>query len=525
MDGAKGFDRRSFLKGAAITGGVFALAGITTGCLPSEGKGASTAAGSEDIWSADEIPSADETIDADVCIVGAGVSGLSAAVAASSGGANVVVLEANSLVGGNGSGTEGCFACGSSLQKAAGIEFQLKDVIARELQFFNYRIDALAWKDLVDATSGNIDWLMEQGVTFGAVDTYHGQGQLEGFHWFEPNVTEGYINPMQAKAEKQGAQFLLETRARKLTKNADGEINGVLAEKSDGSTLLVNAKAVVLASGGYADNDDKMREMGVDPNRIVRKGFPHHMGDGLDMAVGVGGVDTRTKHCIMREPGLEGYSFETPVGAMGVRLGGPWLFVNGNGERYTNENCVATNQAHAANAVLSQKDSFAIVNQSVLEWLDSNTAPGIKDGFDDAIKAGASIWKADTIQDLAQAAGLPADTLAESLERYNGFCKAASDDDFAKEPEMLMSMTDGPFYALHQGFFCFSTIGGIDTDRQFRVLDAQGSPILGLWAVGTDGCGLYRETYTVMIPGSCNANNINSGRQAGTAAAVYCERR
>lgn len=518
------FDRRSFLKGTAIVGSAIALTGVA-GCSGSKDRDASAASKLESAQSSGEAITADETMDVDICIVGSGMSGLSAAVAASAGDSTTVVaLEANSLAGGNGSGTEGCFGCNSSLQKAAGIEFHLKDVITRELQFFNYRIDVLAWKDLVDATADNIDWLIDQGVTFGSVDTYHGQGQLEGFHWFAPNTKDGYITPMETKAENQGVQFVFETRAHKLLQNTGGEVCGVVAEKAGGTTLLVNAKAVILASGGYADNDDKLREMGVDPENIVRKGFPHHMGDGLDMAVAAGGVDTRAKHCIMREPGLEGYPFETPVGAMGLRSGGPWIFVNSNGERYTNENCIATNQAHAANAVLSQKHSFAIINQTVLEWLDSNTAPGIKNGFQDAIDTGASIWKADTIQDLAQAVGLPAETLTASLERYNEFCATGSDDDFAKDPEMLMPMADGPFYALKHGFFYFSTIGGISTDRQFRVLDAQDNPIPGLWAVGTDGCGLYRETYTVMIPGSCNANNINSGRQAGIAAAAYCRK-
>ena len=68
----------------------------------------------------------------------------------------------------------------------------------------------------------------------------------------------------------------------------------------------------------------------------------------------------------------------------------------------------------------------------------------------------------------------------------------------------------------------FSTIGGIASDRDFHVVDASDVPIPGLFVAGTDGCQLYRETYTVMLPGSCNANNVNSVRRAGKNAAAYC---
>ena len=116
-----------------------------------------------------------------------------------------------------------------------------------------------------------------------------------------------------------------------------------------------------------------------------------------------------------------------------------------------------------------------------------------------------------------------ADALQESIERYNGFCRDGSDEDFNKDPEMLIPFEEGPYWAFKHGLFYFSTIGGIATNRRFEVVDASGSPIPGLYAVGTDGCELYLETYTVMVPASCNANNVNSGRVAGREAAEYCK--
>lgn len=462
-------------------------------------------------------------LDADVVVVGAGMSGLACAVAASGAGARVIVVEAGSRTGGNGLGTEGMFAANSSLQRAMGLEYTVKEIILKELEFFNYRIDALAWKDLVTASAGNIDWLMEQGVQFGTVDSYHGQGQLEAFHWFAGSTLEGYIDPMEAKALENGVEFLFDTRARNVLME-DGRVSGIVCETSDGAEMTVGAKVVVLCTGGYADSDEKMAEMGVDVAAITRKGFPHHNGDGLDMALAVGGVDTRTKHCIMREPGVKGYPFESPLGAMGVRTGGCFVFVNGKGERYADESCINKNQAYAANCVLSQKKSFALIDRAGLEFFDANLLPmpGIAACAEEALEMGAAAWRCDTLAGLAEMIGVDPAVLTATVDAYNDMCAAGEDVDFGKDPALMLPLTEPPFWAFEQSMNVFSTIGGIGTDRDFRVVDERDEPIPGLFSAGTDGCQLYLETYTVMLPGSCNANNVNSGRRAGENAAAYC---
>lgn len=508
--------RRKFMQGIAAGGAALTIGAGLAGCA--QGKGAESGASNEASSSTAEVSG---TFEADVVVAGAGMSGLSAAVSAAESGAKVICIEAGDVTGGNGQGTEGVFGCGSALQKAAGIDFTLSDVIAKELAFFNYRIDALRWKDLVSATAGNIDWLMEQGVAFGAVDNYHNQGQLDGFHWFEDGSLKSYIEPMTQRAEELGVEFKMRTRALEIVMDS-GSVSGIRAKTEDGSTIQVNCKAVILATGGYADSDEKLAEMGVDTSVIVRKGFEHHEGDGIDMATAVGGVDTRRNHCIMREPGVADYPFETPLGAMGVRNGGPFMFVNGQGERYTNEGCITGNQAHAANCVLTQKKFFAVINDECLQWVDENATQGIYAAAEDAINVGAKAYKAETVEELAEAIGIDAETLAGSLKQYNAFCANGTDEDFGKDPSMLLPMEEGPYWAFQHGLFYFSTIGGIATNRQFEVVDEKDEPIAGLYAVGTDGCELYRETYTVMVPASCNANNVNSGRVAGSEAAAYC---
>lgn len=519
--------RRSFFKTAGVLGGV-TVAGSLMGCAPASDRSASdlAATGAETNTDKKSYDIA-ETKDCDIIVVGGGMSGLAAAVSASETGKRVIVVEANSNTGGNGHGTEGIFACGSSMQKELGINFTFEDVISAEFNFFNYLIDALAWKDLVEASADNVDWLAGNGVQFDGVDNYRGQGKLDAFHWYAGGATEGYINPMTAKAEAQGVEIMLSTRGRQLL--TDGaSVCGIIVEATDGTYIQINSTGgVILATGGYADNDDKLREMGIDPERVSRKGFPCHEGDGLDMAVEVGGVDERRKRCVMREPGTLGCDFESAFGALGIHNGGPVMYVNQNGERFTNENAIASNAAFAANCILGQKRSFTIANDETMALIDA-TIPPIADSLSKAAAealsdSGKSVYQADTIEELATQIGVDGTTLAAQLSRYNELCIAGRDSDFGKEAEMMVPMEAGPYWAFEHGLFYFSTIGGIKTNRNFEVCDVDDNPIGGLWAVGTDGCNLYGDTYTVMMPASCMANNINSGRQAGKAAIARCD--
>lgn len=127
-----------------------------------------------------------EVIEADVVVVGSGSSGICATVQAAELGAKTYCLEKNDFVGGNGLGTEGVFALGSSAQEASGIELpSFREIIATDAVFFNYRINSLFWKDMVANSADNYEWLVANGVQFsGVVDNYYGLGKVPCFHWF-----------------------------------------------------------------------------------------------------------------------------------------------------------------------------------------------------------------------------------------------------------------------------------------------------------------------------------------------------
>ena len=424
-------------------------------------------------------------------------------------------LEKNEFLGGNALGTEGVFALGTSAQEAAGVDIPaFRDIIATEAELFNYRIDNLFWMDMVNNSAENWEWLVDNGVQFnGQVDYYYDAGKVPCFHWFVDADGSNYVNPMVAKAEELGATIMAATPAIDLV-ITDGAVTGVYAQKEDGSVIQINAKGVILASGGYANNEEMMLARGYDLTYSINQGVPGHDGDGLRMAITAGANDVSLQRCFLREPYTYGLDFFAPF-SQGVCRGGPVLWVNQNAERYVDENCGSFTPGCRSNAVHSQKATWVIFD-SVQAAAFAETIEDFDTSLTEAVELcpGDNIYQADTIEDLATAARLDPEALVTTVERYNGFCESGVDEDFNKEAELLKPVSTPPFYAFRQDLAFWTSIGGIDTDRQMRAIDASGNPIPGLYAVGTDGCQLYRETYTMNVPASCQGNNVNSGRIA-----------
>lgn len=517
----QGVSRRAFLGGAGVVAASMAAAGLLGGCSSEPKQGETTDGASQPEKKAyDPV----EVKEADVVVVGAGASGVAAAVQAAELGAKTIVLEKQSVAGGNGQGTEGMFAAESSLQREKGLPpITFRQVIKSEQEFFNFRIDNLLWRDLVDASGANIDWLIENGVEFsGEVDNYNGMGKIEAFHWFKDAKGTNYINPMVESAQKQGAEVLLSTPAVDLV--MDGStVAGVYAENEGGDIIQINAKAVILATGGYAGNADMMKERGRSLDHTVMIGQPGHDGDGLRMAASAGAHDVSRERAFLCPLGSAGIDFFQPMTNI-VHHGGPVLWVNQDGVRYTNEFCGAQVDGCYGNAVHTQKTSWAILaSEQVAMLAEGAQYPALADDIEAAVQQNPddNVFKADTIADLAKAAGLDAPTLEETVKRYNELCETGEDEDFDKDKSMMVPIATGPFYIFRQDFVYATSIGAIDTNRRMEVLTPEGETIPGLYAVGTDGCNLYRETYTISVPASCNANNLNSGRTAARNACEY----
>lgn len=455
----------------------------------------------------------------DIAVVGAGMSGLSAAVEALNLGADVIVLESQKMAGGNGLVTSCVMGVDTRIQKALGIEVKPADILKAEMETFNYAVDGVRWSTLIRDSAENIEWLIAQGCLIHEdfVDNYKGAGVVNTAHWWvgetQRDGGNGFVNPMVSRVNELGGTILYETAGKQLIQDEQGAVTGVYAVAADGSVLQVNAKAVILATGGFADNKEYLAQLGYKVEETEVFGVAGHNGDGIAMALAAGGKSWLDNASLMEYP----MNPEIGRNSSFISRVPKSLWVNGCGQRYVDENCAEMVPARAALAVRSQEVSYALFDQTLMNEAIAGNENNAK-LIEKAVADGA-ILKADTIEELAEAAGIDAATLTETLDTYNVACAAGEDTEFGKKAECLQALENGPFYLTrNSGIYFLTTIGGIDTTPDCEVRAEQGGVIPNLYAVGVDGVMNYKGLYTIDIPGSCNANNIWTGRHAAQMA-------
>jgi fumarate reductase flavoprotein subunit len=129
------------------------------------------------------------------------------------------------------------------------------------------------------------------------------------------------------------------------------------------------------------------------------------------------------------------------------------------------------------------------------------------------------IFKADTIEKLAQKMKIPSDKFSETIDSYNNSCKLHNDREFGKDSKYLIPVNHGPYYGFELNIGAFCTMGGLQVTPNNEVLNQSGRPIIGLFAAGNDASGLAGDTYGPNMPGTCVGYAFYSGRKAGQGAA------
>ena len=400
----------------------------------------------------------DETIDADIVICGSGMGGMSAAVTAAEEGANVVVLEKQSILGGGTNFAEGVFGMGSDLQKEAGVTGDLKELIAIEMEFQRHIVDYTLWEFVAEGAEENLVWLMDHGVEFVEL----GQPALRRHPY--PAHVRG--SSRQQHDRKTGGGRTRPRRGHPRLKRRACICSPTTTRwwaqaESDGKVINVNAKAVILATGSAGENEELFQQY---TSRVAekvicgaaRKGsrrrHPHGMRSGM-------GEPFRLMAPIVGttvEP-LGVASHLASLGAMNPYA----LWVNQNGIRFTDEGLTRA-YTTSVNAVESQIKTFSIVDQNLFDRLvqegDMNVGWGyyVNKGtaLSDApkelereLKANSeNVFKADTIDELAKQMGIDPATLKNTVEEYNALVDSGADTLHGKKPEYLAEVRTGPFY-------------------------------------------------------------------------------
>ncbi|WP_417143895.1 FAD-dependent oxidoreductase [Raoultibacter massiliensis] len=462
-----------------------------------------------------------QTYDYDIVIVGGGVSGLAAAVQAGQNGLKTALLEANAI-GGNGMGVEGIFAVGSSAQKAQGIEIDPCKVIVGEIAYTQMRSDGLIWMDLIKQSAENYEWLVDNGVKFsGVIDDYR-TGGPRTMHWFDGFASEGYAPYMQAAAEKAGVEFYLGFKGDELIMDGD-RVSGIYVVDDKKEDVQFNAPVVILATGGFGSNPDYIAQLGYNMDYLRMIGAPGHDGDGLRMAEAAGAALTIGDCSELAQNTIIGAVDRSDL-YISLFYGGPYLWVNEKGERYTTEDVTASNFMAGIMPTKNQRCTYTVFTRDIFETFTSDMGFVMAaEQLDELIEKNENknIYLCNTPEEAAEKFDLDTKTFEDSFNKYQTYCANGYDPDFGKDAKHLKSLGEGPYIIarLEQDFV--TSIGGIKTNRSMEVVSLAKEPIPGLYAIGVDGCMLYRDVYSIDIPATCCGNNINSGRVAVNKAAEY----
>ena len=522
--------RRSFLGGLGI-------ASVTAAGLALTGCGSTPASSDPGSKKEEEIVASSE-VSADLVIVGGGYSGLVAAVQAGELGKKVIVLEKDPQAGGTGAMTEGICGVNTSFQKDQGIvmEQTVEDLVYDEMQYNRYRTPQNVWRRFLHSTGDTVEWLAENGVGIGKVTDQAGVGESTPvFHWWVMEEGEHgggmagslMIASLLKKIEEYGGQVITESPAVKIVMESEDTVKGVIATKG-GENIQYNGP-VILATGGYSANHEFVTMVtGYDATRMACPA-PGGAGDGLAMALEAGARQSALNFFVGGRYVVGSNGAQASIAALIQEF---VLYVNNCGVRFMNEDLAKKMSTYADNQTLMQPAAYSLVDSATIKRLmaEGNRVPfmwfpvgascaSLQEELDDILALNeGSVFKGNSIAELAEAAEIDPETLQATVDKYNADCKAGVDSEYGKDPMYLEPVETGPFYLVRHDRSAVRSAGAVDIDNDNRVVMPGGKTFKNLFAVGTDGCVLYDSSYNFHIPATMSAWCAYSGRNAAKAA-------
>lgn len=472
---------------------------------------------------------ADVELSADVVVIGAGGAGMAAAVTANQEGKTVIVVEKTSNMGGNTALAGGAF---NAVEEGSKTALDRKDSVelfyTQTYEGGNKEGDPELVRILVENSWSGVEWLKSLGMEF-----YDDVFTVTGGMWeraqkpVEPEGS-GFFKTYQAYMEKnEGITMVYNTKAEELIVE-DGVVVGVIATGATGNKVTVRANnGVVLATGGFGQNVEMRQEANKIKNlwptldeTIPSTNTSSITGDGIVMAEAVGanlvqmGNIQLLPHGDPKTGSLSG-NIEHAVESR--------IFVNTEGLRFVNE---AGRRDEMTLGLFSQDvDLMYII-------MDSDTYPTgeEKNNFNETISSlveAGRAFKADTLEELAEKIGVPAENLVATVTEYNRYCQGGDlegkEDQFGRKlftdtNKVNDGINDGPFYAAPRVPTVHHTMGGVQINTNTEVVDTNGNVIKGLYAAGEVTGGIHGAN---RLGGNALTDTIVFGRIAGSAAASF----
>ena len=519
--------RRTFLSMSGIGAAGIALASNMTVAHAAEETAAESGAPSfllaPEPISDDQIS---ETMEYDVVVIGAGTSGVPAAMAARKEGARVAVLQKVGAAVAQG-GSAACFLHDKS--DDTGIQEVLSELV-KENQYRTNRKLLQVWADRGEEA---IMYVLNRSQEFEGDKHWHTvrEGNLASTdehpaYWY----TIRYSEPPEGNAEgigvlaklaeeKDGVEFFYNTPAQQLVVE-DGRVTGVIAlNENDQYVRFTATKGVILATGDYQNDDEMMRYYCPDAADLGKKQIGK-TGDGHKMGLWVGAQMEPVPHTKMVHDFSAGPMFNEP-----------FLSVDQDGNRFCDE---TVDMSYKCNFVKSGPNAGyytqifdASYEQQVSDWGGKPTpADALEkympevDGDKSGVAADINTFKADSIEELAEKLGIDPEALQTTVDAYNTLCENGCDSQFGKSAKYLQPVTTPPFYGIHRYLRVSAMCSGLIIDEQARVLDANGEPIPGLWAAGNVTGEFYGGVdYPLFVNGLSVGRCFTFGYIAGENAA------
>ena len=483
-----------------------------------------------------------QNMSADIVVVGGGGAGLPAAIAARQNGVkHVIVLEKADIVGGNARIAHALFAVDSRAQKEQGISYDPDTMFSDRMDESEWTIDPQLTRELINRSKDVIRWLEDRGMMCDHVFAMSGSESFENspdapkvFHCLNaPTDQERALGPVMIPRLEQecldlGVTILTGIAGKRLCLAEDGSICGLMAEK-DGQEFRIDAKCVIIATGGFAENQELLNRymsVPVAPGELFSNGLPQMTGDGHLMAEQVDATDRQAS------VGLIGPCHYPWSMSLNLMVRRPHvLMVNRDGERF-----IGYPRKGTSNALSRQpgKICYALLDESILRdtlekreslgggeeemgdhgaWFDHLVEDFAKENGTEA----ACI--ADSLEEIARFIGADPQTLENTVARYNELCDKGYDEDYLKDPQYMLPLRTPPYYAILGRQAVDSTMGGIRINHEMEAVNSKGQRVEGLYAVGDDAGGFLSIAYK--YPGQALTFAIYSGLIAGKNAANH----
>ena len=445
-----------------------------------------------------------EDLTTDIVIIGAGGAGMTAAINATQAGKDVILVEMMPYAGGNTTkATGGMNAAETHYQKEQGIEDSVEQFVEDTMKGGHDINDRDLVTIMAENSAAGIDWLDSIGAPLPKI-SFSGGATNQRIHAPEDGSGVGayLVTALLKKMDELGIKVMYNTKATDLL-SLEGTVNGVMAE-SDDAYYTIHSKAVILATGGFGNNQEMIVRYRDDLEGTVTTSAPGIMGDGIVMAQAVG-ADLVDIDQIQLHPTVEQKT--SMLITESVRGDGA-ILVNQDGKRFTDE--LLTRDKVSA-AELAQPGSYAYI------IFDQKLREGLK-ATEKYISTGITV-QGDTIEDLAAQIDVDPATLAETLANWNKCVADKNDAEFGRTTGMDNDLSTPPYYAIKIAPGIHHTMGGVHIDTGAHVIDLNGKVIPGLFAAGEVVGGVHGGN---RLGGNAVADIVVFGRISSASAVEWC---